>query len=164
MTWLDQNALALYGAITGTVALFISFFSHRHNVKKDRIRLVVSFAPHPKADENIMRMNTADPNSLWARPQLAEIYSVTVRNMGGVSAPLDDVGLTDEVGKDHQALVHSRSGQMNFLVPLSKSNAEALEPRAAKTFSVYLNSDAPMFKVASAYAVDQTGKVWRARA
>lgn len=164
MTWLNQNALALYGAITGTVALLVSFFSHRYNVKKDQIKLDVSYAPHPDQAKNIERLNTEDSESPWDRPNVVEVYLVTVRNLGSIPAPLGDVGVSDKAGKKYQALVSRRFSQMSLLQPLSESNVESLEPRAARTFSVYLRRDEPMFTAVSAYAIDQTGKAWQVRA
>jgi len=48
MSWISENGLALYGAVTATVALMISFFNYRYKVKKDQIKLAISFMEHPK--------------------------------------------------------------------------------------------------------------------
>ncbi|MGY0800184.1 hypothetical protein ACW7G0_14190 [Lysobacter sp. A286] len=164
MTWINQQGLALYGAVTGTVALLISFFSYRHNVKKDQIKLDVSCAPHRDQAKNIEHLNTENPESPWDRPNLVEVYLVTVRNLGSIPAPLGDVGVCDGAGKKYQALVGRQLSQMRLLQPLSESNVESLEPRAARIFSVYLRRDEPMFTAVSAYAIDQTGKAWQVRA
>jgi hypothetical protein len=164
MTWLTENGLSLYGAITGTSALLVSFFGYRHNAKKDQIKLALSCAAHPEQAENFSRLNAMPSENSRDRPHFAEVYLVTVRNLGSIPAPLDDVGVMGSDGKKHQVLVSRRTSQMSFLVPLSNSDTGPLAPRASKTFSVYLKRDEPMFSAISAYAIDQTGKAWRVRA
>jgi len=161
MSWLVENGLALYGAITGTIALLISFVSHRHNIKKDQIKLAVSYSEHPNKTENIESLNCVNTEHPWNQQKFVEVYLVTVRNLGSISAPLQDVGVMDKEGRKYQALVRSPFNNMNFLQPLTKSNSEALEPKAAKTFPVYLNRGEPIFTAVSSYATDQTGKEWR---
>lgn len=164
MSWLSENGLALYGAVTGTAALLITFFSHRHNVKKDQIKLSVSYADHQNKSQNIERLTTDNSENPFDKPNLVEVYTVTVRNLGSISAPLHDVGVIDKNGNKYQALISHRMSQMNLLQPLSESVDEPLEPRAAKKFSIYLRRDETLFLPVSAYAVDQTGKEWIGRA
>ncbi|TDY03004.1 hypothetical protein [Thiohalophilus thiocyanatoxydans] len=162
MSWLSENGLALYGSVTGTAALLITFFSHRHNVKKDQIKLSVSYAGHQNKSKNIELLNTDNSENTWDKPNLVEVYTVTVRNLGSISAPLHDVGVMDKDGKKHQALVNHQMS--HFLQSLSESHSETLEPRAAKTFSVYLRRGESVFLPVLAYAIDQTGKEWKCRA
>lgn len=164
MSWLIENGIALYGAITGTVALAITFISHRHSVKKDQIKLAVSYSEHPKKSENIERLNTKHSDQPWEQPHIVEVYVVTVRNLGSIPAPLHDVGVMDKAGKRYQVLVGRRSSQFNILQPIPECNVEPLEPRSARTFSVYLHRDETIFMPEYAYAIDQTGKEWRAHA
>jgi hypothetical protein len=161
--WFTENGLALYGAVTGTAALLITFSSHRLNVKKDQIKLAISYAEHSEKSENIERLNTQNTERPWDQPQIIEVYVITVRNLGSIPAPLDEVGIIDNDGNKHQALVRARMSQMNLLQPITESNVEPLEPRAARTFSVYLRRDEPTFSAVSAYAIDQTGKKWSGR-
>lgn len=164
MLWLSENGLALYGAVTGTAALLITFFSHRHNVKKDQIRLSVSYSDHQNKSQNIERLTSNNSENTFDQPNLVEIYTVTVRNLGSIPAPLHDVGVIDKSGNKYQALISHRMSQMNFLQPLSESVDEPLEPRAAKRFSIYLRRGEAVFSPVSAYAIDQTGKEWIGRA
>lgn len=163
MSWLSENGLALYGAVTGTAALLITFLNHLHSVKKDQIKLSVSYAEHPNKAENLERLN-AENIDPWDQPNIVEIYRVTVRNLGSIPAPLHDVGIIDKDGNKRQALVSRRMSQMNLLQPVSESDTEPLEPRASKAFSIYLRKDEPIFSVVSAYAIDQTNKEWIGRA
>lgn len=161
MSWIIENGLALYGAVTGTAALMISFFNYRHKVKKDQIKLSISFMEHPQKTENIERLNNKDIEHPWEQPHVVEVYLVTVRNLGSVSAPLHDVGVVDKDGYKHQASITLHYSQMSLLKHLPEIDTEALEPRGSKTFSVYLHRDEPQFAAVSAYAIDQTGKEWK---
>ncbi len=164
MPWLSENGLALYGAVTGTAALLITFFSHRHNVKKEQIKLSVSYTDHPKKSENIERLNAENEDSPWQKLNIVEVYTVTVRNLGSIPAPLHDVGVKDKNGDKHQVLVRRRDSEFSIVEPIHESDVEPLEPMSARTFSVYLRRDEPVFSAVAAYAIDQTGKEWKGRA
>lgn len=162
MSWISQNSLALYGAVTGrTIAIVISFFNYRYNVKKDQITLNVSYKEHPKKTENIDLLIDTSMKEPWEQLSCVEVYLVTIRNLSNISIPLHDVGIIDEHGKIHQALINCQFSQMIFLKPLSETDAEALKPKASKTFSVYLSRNEAPFNAISAYAIDQTGKEWK---
>lgn len=165
MSWLSQNGLALYGAVTGFAAIAISYFAYRHNVGRDKIRLAVSHHNHPRQAENITRLiGSGDSDKPWNQTSIVEIYEVVVRNLGSVPAPLDDVGIVDSQGARHGALVSRRVSHMGLLEPFAKSDICILEPRTSVQFSVYLRRDEKLFQAVEAYAVDQTGKEWRTHA
>jgi len=164
VNWLSENGLALYGAVAGTAALAISYFGHRHNVGKDSIKLAVSFAPHPSQSENVRNMLSTEGKEPWDHINLTEVYLVTVRNLGSIPAPLDDVGVVTDQGVKKQALTAIRHSHSTMLYKVAESKLDALAPRSAHTFSVYLTRDEPMFLGTEAYAVDQTGKLWSSRA
>lgn len=164
MGWLIENGLALYGAIAGTAALGISYLSHRHNVDKDSIKLSVSFAPHPRQLENIERMLATDGSKPWEQPNLTAVALVTVRNLGVSDAPLDDVGIFTSDGEKISALVSRENDQSLHLYSVKDAKISALPPKSSQTFPVYLRRGQPMFKPRSAYAVDQTGKIWGSHA
>ena len=90
--WLAEHGLALYGSITGTAALLISFFNYRHAVAKDAIELELSHSPHPNVASNLVRIQSTDGEP-WDQPNLVEVHSVTIRNIGSIPAPLEDVGI-----------------------------------------------------------------------
>jgi hypothetical protein len=163
INWLADNWLACYGAITGTLALFISYLGHRHTVKKDTIKLSISFSAHPNQNENIANMLSTEGKEEWDRINLTEVYLVTVKNLGSVPAPLEDVGVITNNGNKKQALISSPQGNSMFLVKISDSQLEPLIPQSAKTFKIYLERTELVFEVKKAYAIDQTGKVWCSR-
>lgn len=159
MSWLSENWLAFYGALTGTIAIAISYFGHRHNISKDNIKLAVSFAPHPNQDRNIRTMLSTNDNIPSERTNLIEIYQVTVRNLGSIPAPLNDVGILTDQGIKKPALIRKQNSTL--LYEVAESALDALAPQSALTFSVYLRHDEPMFSASMAYAVDQTDKLWK---
>jgi hypothetical protein len=164
MSWLGGNELALYGAVIATIALLITFFGYRYNVKKDQIKLSLSYADHPNKSKNIECLYTDNSEKPWDQAKLVEVYTVTVRNLGSIPAPLHDVGVIDKDGKKYQALVSHPMSHTILLQSLTESDNEPLKPRAAKTFSVYLRRGEPFFLPVSAYAIDQTGKEWKVSA
>ncbi|XQA69532.1 hypothetical protein ACM9XB_18740 [Xanthomonas sacchari] len=164
MGWLSENGLALYGAVTGTAALAISYFSYRHNIKKDTIRLTVTLSPHPNKSQNIENMRSTDDKKPWEQINLAEVFLVTVRNLGSVPAPLEDVGVITETGKKEHALVSKLHSSGSFLYKAGEAGIEALEAKGSRTFSVYLRREQSTFSAKSAYVIDKTGKTWKSRA
>ena len=158
--WFLQNWLALLGAVTGTLALFVNYLSYRHNRNKDRVVLTVSFAAHPEQVDNVRALIESEDKQPWNRPNLVEVYSVTVRNIGSIDAPLSSVGVTADSGRDHAAMV--RHGQ--FLQKASASNMAPLPPKSEKQFVVYLNRGESLYTVAKAFVTDQTGKRWESNA
>lgn len=164
MGWLSENGLALYGAVTGSAALAISYFGHRHNIKKDTIKLAVSLQPHPNQSQNIENMLSTNGKEPWEHVNLTEVFLVTVRNLGSVPAPLEDVGVITNKGEKEHALVSKNHSSGSFLYKVGESHIEALEPKGSRVFSVYLRREQPIFPVVSAYAIDKTGKIWSSRA
>lgn len=163
LNWLVENWLACYGATTGTLALFISYLGHRHTVKRDTIKLSVSFSAHPDQEENIKKILSTVGKEAWSQINLIEVYLVTVKNLGSVPAPLEDVGVITSNGAKKQALIPSPHSNFNILVKISDSQLEPLTPQSARTFKIYLDKDEPVFKIKKAYAIDQTGKLWVSR-
>lgn len=163
MGWLAENWLACYGAITGSIALVISYLAHRHTIKKDEIKLAVSFSAHPEKEENIKKMFSTEEKMEWEQTNLIVVYLVTVKNLGSVPAPIDDVGVITNEGNKKQALISASLGNSLLLGKISDSQLEPLIPQSAKTFKVYLKRNEPVFEVRKAYATDQTGKLWCSR-
>jgi hypothetical protein len=163
MKWDLSSGLALYGAITGTLALAVTYFSHRHSLAKDKIKISVSWKPHPNQQHNIEAMlNTAEKEP-WKQINLAEVFEVTVRNIGSITAPIEDVGVVTPRGRK-SALVSASSGERSILMAAAQAPISDLEPKTSRTFSIYLGREEEIFTVRSAYAIDQLGKTWHSRA
>lgn len=164
MDWILNNGLSLYGAITGTLAIFISYLGHRHNVKKENIRLKIEYSPHPEQAENIAKLrmpNNEEKPWEGGSPNLVKYFVVTVRNHGTVPAPITDVGIKSQDGKIHQALVSGRDSSPLILHNITDAAIRPIEPKSCESFNIYLRREDPEFKVIYAYAIDQTGKEWR---
>ena len=159
ISWLRDHGLALYGSITGTAALLISFFNYRHAVAKDAINLKLSHSPHPQAASNLTRLQSTDGEP-WDLANLAVLHVVTVRNVGTVPVPLEDVGIVTNTGERKQSLVPRRADDPMILGTVAEARLPPLEPRSSRNYSVYLRRGEPPFSVSRAYAIDQTGKVW----
>jgi hypothetical protein len=164
VNWLSQNGLALYGALTGTAALLINFFVFRHNLNKDKVKLAVSLTEHPMQESNIRDMEATSEKKSWEQINLTEVFVVTVRNVGNVTAHIDGVGVTTASGREIPALVGGEGGNANILEKANSKNIASMPPQSAKSFSVYLNRGEELYKVFNAYAIDQTGMVWRSNA
>lgn len=158
--WFSQNWLALLGAVTGTAALLINYLSYRHNRKKDNIDLKISFMAHPKQADNLKVLAETENNEPWDRPNAVEVYVVTVRNRGGIAAPLSRVGVMTQSGTERLALV--QHGQ--YTQKAMAGNVEALSAKSERDFILYLERGESMYRVSSAFAVDQTGRRWEANA
>ena len=162
--WIYQNWLALYGAVVGSIALLINFSRLLYTIKKDKIKLTLSVAPHPEKEKNIERLVATEENEPWDdRPNLVEIYKLTVRNIGNVDAHLEDAGIVCEKGKIHQVLVSTSSNHC-VLSNIPNSGLVQIQPKASKKLSVYLNRAENIFQVKKAFVVDSTGKKWTIKA
>lgn len=158
--WFIDNWLALFGALTGTIALLIHYLSYRHSRNKDEIDLAVSVAPHAKREENIRRLSETANSKEWERPNMVEVYTVTVTNRGNISAPLSQVGVVLETGLERLAHVDDE----RYLQQATSKNIKPLPGKSHESFSVYLRRDEEPFHVLKAFVVDQTGKRWEANA
>ena len=158
--WFAQNWLALLGAVTGTAALLINYLSYLHNRKKDNIDLKVDCTAHPKQAENVQALAETESKEPWDRPSMVEVYVVAVRNLGGIAAPLSRVGVVTQSGTERLALV--RKGQ--YMQEATSGNVEALPAKSEREFTLYLKRGEELYRVTSAFAVDQTGRRWEANA
>jgi len=105
--WILRNWLALYASIVGTIALFINITRLLHTVKKDKINIKLSIENHPQKSKNIQNLKSTKHNDPWDRPSIVEVYSVIIRNVGNVSAYIENVGIICNQGNEHTALAHS---------------------------------------------------------
>ena len=159
-TWLEQNWLALYGAIVGTFALFINFSKFIHGITKDKVKIYLSFEKHPEFEENIKRLRDSQSNEAWNRLNVVEVYFVTVRNVGIVPLHVDSIGVQSSKNKKHEALLST--GSNGTLIRTSNTNLDPIPPKSSKTFSVYLGAKDETFYAKKAYLLDGTGKKWKA--
>jgi hypothetical protein len=162
--WLTENWLALYGSIVGTIALFLNFSRFIHAIKKDKVKLSLSVAPHPEREKNMERLISTENNEPWDdRPNVVESYQITIRNIGNVDAHIEDAGIICQDGKIRQVLI-SYPGNYCTLGHLSEVGSVTISAKASKKMCVYLNRGENEFIARKAFAMDSTGKKWTAKA
>ena len=160
LDWIFENWLALLGAVTGSVALLINYLSFRHAKNKEKISLAVSCAAHPRQAENLRELAETEDSEPWSRHSMVEIYTVTVRNRGSITAPLSKVGVVTNSGEERAALV--RKGQ--YMEEAKGSIIDHLPPKSEQMFDIYLKRDEEFFSLSKAFVIDQTGKRWEVNA
>jgi len=160
LNWIFENWLALLGAVTGTVALLINYLSFRHAKAKEDISLAVSCAAHPRQAENLRVFAETAEAEPWNRHSMVEIYTVTVRNQGSVTAPLSKVGVVTTSGAERTALV----SKGRYMEEATGSNIDYLPPKSEQKFDIYLKRDEEFYSLSKAFVIDQTGKRWEVNA
>ena len=160
LDWIFENWLALLGAATGSLALLINYMSFRHAKNKENISLAVYCADHPRQTENLHEFSETEGAEPWKRHSMVEIYTVTVRNLGSISAPLSKVGVVTNSGEERAAIV--RKGQ--YMEEAKGFSIAHLPPKSEQVFDIYLNRDEEFFSLSKAFVIDQTGKRWEANA
>ena len=153
--------LSIYGAAVGTIALGINIFGYLYSKKKDSVRLSVECIEGANVAKEIASLkNSANQNELDAA-QLALVYVVTVRNGGNIEAHIQEVGIVDEEGCEHCALVSS--GPHLFLTEIARAASISISPKAKNTFNIYLRRNAPLFTAVKCFVVDQQQNKWEAK-
>lgn len=160
LNWFFESWFALLGAVTGSVALLISYLSYRHAKNKEDISLAVSCAAHPRQAENLRLFAETEKAEPWNRQSMVEIYTVTVRNQGTIIAPLSKVGVVTNSGAERTALV--RKGQ--YMEEAACSSIDYLQPKSERIFDIYLKRDEEFYSLSKAFVIDQTGKRWEVNA
>lgn len=161
--WISNNWLALYGSIVGTLALLINVTRFIHAVKKDKIKLLVSVVRHPDYDSNIYRLKEKEYDPAWERPNLVEVYTITIRNTGTVDAYIENASVICDKNKVYPALSrYSNSGSTNgMLGSISQVGTIKIEPKASKKLDVFLKAEEDVFTAKYIEIEDSTGKKWR---
>lgn len=162
--WLQQNLLAAYGAVVGTLALVLNLSGFLHNVRKETVRLRVLCQPHAQLKSSIATVAQSAPDKALDRRTLFEAYTVTVFNDGSVPAHLHDVGVTCRDGRIVGALVSRPSSNHWILSAIADAALEPIAPKSSQPFTVYFRVDEPTFIPKTAFVIDKTGKRWHSKA
>lgn len=160
LNWILENWLALLGAVTGTLALLVSYLSYRHAKSKEEINLVVSCMAHSQQAENLSKFAETEEAEPWNRQAMVEIYTVIVRNRGCVAAPLSRVGVVSDSDEEHTAFI--MNGQ--FMEEVTGENISYLQPKSEREFNIYLKRGEEFYSISKAFVIDQTGKRWEVNA
>ena len=159
MAWIQDNLLAVYAAIVGTVALLLNFgrfwLMRQKSIRKLNVESKIDGQAQVRLDE------PGKPNDIFNSrgSLLGPIYKVTVINVSHASMHIDDAGLFVKEGKSKVKLkAYVRSGSHGFLSHIEEAGGEDIAPGARKTFSVWLGSEPVIPEIVGCYAVSQIGK------
>jgi hypothetical protein len=161
--WISKNWLALYGSIVGTIALIINLSKFIHSLKKDKVKLSLSVAPHPDREANIQRFKDTEQAQPWEQANLVEVYVITVRNKGTVVAFIEDATLICKKGSTYQALTRY-SGDNCMLGSIPQVGTIKVEPKSSVKLSIYQKREHKDFTPKRVEVIDSTGKKWRKNA
>jgi len=161
--WISEHWLALYGAIVGTLALFLNVSRFIHAVKKDSVKLKIKVEDHPQKSENIKMITEPASDKDWEVPKIVKTHTLIVRNIGNVDAHIEDAWITCKKGDKHKVLVSDPNHQM-MLSEIPKLHAVKLAPKSSTKLNVYLHRGEEAFDARNAEVIDSTGKSWRVNA
>ncbi len=150
--------LALYGATVGTIALALNFLRYKHTINSNKVQLKISYKKVKDYQKNIESMQNGYNPETGTGGNIAEVFNVTVLNLGDVDAYLKEVGIVSSNEAKHIALVSSKSIH-NLLVDISVKE-EILKPKSSRTFSIYQKKDEKSFEVKYAFVLDEMDKKW----
>lgn len=132
--------------------------------KKNKVKLSLSVVPHAEREKSMERLISTENNEPWDdRPNVVEIYQITIRNIGNVDAHIEDAGIICQDGKIRQVLINY-PGNYCTLGHLAEVGSVTISAKASKKMSVYLNRGEDLFIAKKAFAIDSTGKKWTAKA
>ena len=106
-------------------------------------------------------MNPSEDENLFAgRAESSITHKVKVRNIGGVTAHIQDVWVETQNGKQNARMPYDNN-QHNIYGAVSDIGNVEIPPRSSRSFSVFSYKESGYLKIKRAYAVDETGKKWR---
>lgn len=163
MEWVQDNWLAFYGAIVGTIALVLNFGRFWLMLQRGNRKLKVESTISEHAQQQLDQLSKPqEPFSSGSL--LGPIFDVIVINCSHVAMHVHDVGLEviDSEGKRTiQALV--RSGSHGFLSSLAKAGGDDLPAGSRRSYPIWLNRSYSLPKVVGCYVIDQTDKKYKGK-
>ena len=164
MDWLQQNLLAVYGAVVGTIALILNFGRFWLVLQRGKRKL--------RVEANISDRAQAQLDEL-AKPQLpftqgtliGPIFDVAVINCSHVHIHVQSAGIIVRTknGKEKiESLI--RNGSQGWLSKLSKAGGHDLPAGARHTFHVWFSrEESTIPEVVGCYVTDQLGKEYHGK-
>lgn len=164
MDWMQENLLAIYAAIVGTIALFLNFGRFWMMRQKSIRKLKVESKIDSKAQDLLDELGK--PKDIFSNRGMlvGPIYKITVINVSYISIHVDDVGLyIKEGGKLIKLPAYVRNGSHGFLSTIERAGGEDIAPGAKKSFSIWLDSEPVIPEIAGCYAISQIGKEYKGK-
>lgn len=168
--WLETNAIAIYGAVVGTIALFLNvgrfWIMYQKTVRKLKVESTHSSSAQHQINASIESPFDVSGNKSKGKPDpktlIGPLYKITVRNVSHNSMHIHDVGLLikTENGKGkHNALVRGRS----YLQKLEDTGGDDLPAGSNKTYDVWISGDLKLPDILGCYVVDQLNKKYQGK-
>lgn len=161
MIWIQENLLALYGAIVGTVALFLNFGRFWIMYQKSKRKLKVVSRIDKGAQDSLDSLEEPN-NGFSSRGSLCgPIYKVDVLNTSHLRMHVYDAGIIVKTSNGKEKIkVYIRGNR--FLNHLDESGGQDVPAGSRESFSVWLKSDGITIpEVVGCYVVDQLGKEYK---
>lgn len=151
---LTTDNIAVYGAVVATFAFIITVFQYWASIKEKQIQLKISYRKHPHYEDNIIQLKQdAQP---WEKSSITPLYIVTIRNIGNVSAFINEIfGISSDKVQYH-ALTHKNSSSI-----MSKINNSEIFPKSSQDFEIFFKEESTVFDLEKCIIVDGTGKQWK---
>jgi hypothetical protein len=147
LEWIQNNWLALYGALIGTVALIFNFSRFIHTVNKDKIKLALSIVPVPNQEAKFREMSEKEEEP-WNRSDTS-VFTITVRNIGNVEAYIENVWVICTKGTKYSASTF-----------LERDN-QPLKPRTSGKYNISLSKGQKLFEPKRIFVTDKIDGKWK---
>ena len=159
--FVSQNLLATYGAAVGTIALALNFMRYRHAVTGSRIQLQIEVIVEKTEEAFQAHLNPpAEELRLSSAPTSCITHKVKVRNVGGVTAHIQDVWVDTQDGRKDATMPYGGSQRKIYGAVSERGNVE-IAPRSSQSFSVFSTKEGGYLAIKRAHAIDETGTKWR---
>ena len=153
--------IAIYGGIVATLAFGLTVLQYLSAIKDKKVQLDISYKKHSDYAKNIKNINIPyDIVTGEGGDNIAELYTITVRNIGNVDAYLNEIfGITKD-GIEHKLLVQENNNILIFCKKLP-SGIECIKSKSAKNYRIFFNKNSNSFELKKCIVVDGTGKQWK---
>lgn len=160
--FISQNLLASYGAAVGTLALALNFMRYRHAISNSKTRLKIEVLVDMSEGYFEAAMNPPEDTKPWKgdRPNSLITHKIKIRNVGGVTAHIQDVWVQAQNGKKNATVPSNQQGICIYRAVSERGNVE-IAPRSSQPFFVFSDKEGGYLKIKRAYAIDETGRQWR---
>lgn len=156
--WIQNNALAIYGALVGTIALFVNFSRLWLMINQSKRIFKVSSVQHDHAQEELNKKDGYDPHD--GITLIGPLYVVSVVNTGKVDVHIDDAGVWVKTSffKKERLQASIRTADYQYFDTIPNVGGVSIPPGSKKSFDVYIKRYQEVKMVVRAYAIDQEGR------
>ncbi len=162
-SFVNDNLLATYGALVGSLALVLNFMRYRHAVSGTKVRLRVEIRVKKTIQEfnkSIESSKAELPEFMHSSSEIEITHEVVVRNLGNVAVNLQEVWVETSIGRINGTTSEKNSSIFN---EIPKSSGVELPPRTMKSFALFSRLRDGYLVPRRAYVVDAMGTKWRSQ-